>query len=183
MVFIFSIPVLIRHLWKLKTIAFMQRCLLCAVFIGPNFLLLSTCALALKTTTEANVCIYNNFQTFWIWDTCHWDMMSIENFTKWQHHLTLSPDVQIQGRPLGERRRTQGTQERLQLLMNALKQYISLKSVIYIYGFIFKPCKVAWDTFNVLQKQYYFANWHFFIFLAGKTLAKGFQGSLTEGEG
>jgi hypothetical protein len=29
--FIFSTSVLIRHLWKLKTVVFLHRCLLCAV--------------------------------------------------------------------------------------------------------------------------------------------------------
>jgi hypothetical protein len=31
MLFIFSTPVLIRHLWQLKTVAFLHWCLMCAV--------------------------------------------------------------------------------------------------------------------------------------------------------
>ncbi len=31
MMFIFSTPVLIRHLWQLKTVAFLHWCLICAV--------------------------------------------------------------------------------------------------------------------------------------------------------
>ena len=33
MFFIFSMPVLIRHLWKLKTVVFLQRCLVHAVIL------------------------------------------------------------------------------------------------------------------------------------------------------
>jgi hypothetical protein len=38
MLFIFSMPVLIRHLWQLKTVVFLHWCLICAV-------LLDTCAI------------------------------------------------------------------------------------------------------------------------------------------
>jgi hypothetical protein len=31
----FSTPVLIRHLWQLKTVVFVHRCLICAVLLGP----------------------------------------------------------------------------------------------------------------------------------------------------
>ncbi len=33
MLFIFSTPVLIRHLWQLKTVVFMHWCLICAVLL------------------------------------------------------------------------------------------------------------------------------------------------------
>ncbi len=33
MLLIFSIPVFIRHLWQLKTIAFLHRCLICTVLV------------------------------------------------------------------------------------------------------------------------------------------------------
>jgi hypothetical protein len=34
MLFIFSTPVLIRHLWQLMTVVFMHWCLICAVLLG-----------------------------------------------------------------------------------------------------------------------------------------------------
>ncbi len=34
MQFIFSMPVLIRHLWQLKTVVFLHWCLICAVLLG-----------------------------------------------------------------------------------------------------------------------------------------------------
>jgi hypothetical protein len=33
MLFIFSTPVLIRHLWQLKTIVFLRWCLICTVLL------------------------------------------------------------------------------------------------------------------------------------------------------
>ncbi len=35
MLFIFSTPVLIRHLWQLKTVVFLHWCLICAVLLEP----------------------------------------------------------------------------------------------------------------------------------------------------
>ncbi len=35
MLFIFSTLVFIRHLWQLKTVCFLQWCLICAVLLGP----------------------------------------------------------------------------------------------------------------------------------------------------
>ncbi len=35
MLFIFSTPVLIGHLWQLETVVFLQWCLICAVLLGP----------------------------------------------------------------------------------------------------------------------------------------------------
>jgi hypothetical protein len=45
MLFIFSTPVLIRHLWQLKTVVFQQRCLICAVLLvfGITMMALGTC--------------------------------------------------------------------------------------------------------------------------------------------
>ncbi len=34
MVFIFSTPVLIRHLWQLKAVGFLHWCLICAVLLN-----------------------------------------------------------------------------------------------------------------------------------------------------
>ncbi len=41
MLFIFSTPVLIRHLWQLKTVVFQHWCLICAVLLRANELDLS----------------------------------------------------------------------------------------------------------------------------------------------
>jgi hypothetical protein len=36
MLFIFSTPVLVRHLWQLKTVVFLHWCLICAALLGLN---------------------------------------------------------------------------------------------------------------------------------------------------
>jgi len=41
MLFIFSMPELIRHLWQLKTVVFQHWCLICAVLLGCSEVKLS----------------------------------------------------------------------------------------------------------------------------------------------
>ncbi len=41
MLFIFSITVLIRHLWQVKTAVFLHRCLICAILLVINLNILN----------------------------------------------------------------------------------------------------------------------------------------------
>ncbi len=50
MLFIFSIPVFIRHLWQLYTVVFMHRCLICVVLLMNA---LANCSLLLITKVES----------------------------------------------------------------------------------------------------------------------------------
>ncbi len=52
MLFISSTPVFIRHLWQLKTVIFMHRCLICAVLLTNT---LAYCSLLLITKAEGFV--------------------------------------------------------------------------------------------------------------------------------
>ncbi len=65
MLFIFSTPVLIRHLWQLKTVVFLHRCLICAdlfiaIFVTNYVTLRGVAELQLlfnKTALEADYAI------------------------------------------------------------------------------------------------------------------------------
>ncbi len=51
MLFIFSKPVLIRHLWQLKTAVFLHWCLICAVLLQYSFLTPLAIVVCITSTT------------------------------------------------------------------------------------------------------------------------------------
>jgi hypothetical protein len=64
MLFIISTPVLIRHLWQLKTAVFLHRCLICTVLLRPKLSHAAHLWYNGISTHEFNT-ILTNIQSYW----------------------------------------------------------------------------------------------------------------------
>ncbi len=69
MLFIFSAPVLIRHLWQLKTVVFLHYCLICAVLLRCKNVILEQVPLNKQCLSQKISFKHANITTSYIAET------------------------------------------------------------------------------------------------------------------